>query len=298
MSAMGRFGTIVGLGVALGSLALACGGSQDDSQSGGSDLSGSGGTATAPKIAAGDYVLDNASVGATLSIHSVAANSVSYTLGVLGKTGSQHNGELDNRTAKVSGSSFNDTVDSDCKISMQPAGADAIQLKQTGPCSDAGFGAFLDGSGLYKKKTGSAAEAGAPASNGWVGVYENETTHRAWAIRISAESPFKFRIFAGHLEDSSERVDAKDLTGTVNGDSVLSENGPDCTIKLSKTSSGISVTQDGTCKNLGFPETGDLEMSDSSNADASTDFQRLDESKECFDTQELAVSIAKCKSPL
>jgi hypothetical protein len=293
-----RFASIVGVGILWG-LLVACGGSQDDGQSGSADLSGAGaggGSTSAAKIAPGDYVLDNSSVGATLTIHSATATSVSYDLGVLGKTGSQHNGELDNRTAKASGSSFNDTVDSDCKISLQASGTDSIQVKQTGPCTDAGFGAFLDGSGVYKK----AVDAGAPpaASNGWVGLYETETTHRAFAIRISSESPFKFRLVAGHLEDSTERVDAN-LTAVVNGNSAVSENGPDCTITLSKNDlGGISVAQDGTCKNLGFPETGDLEMSDPTTDGSTSDFQRIDESTECFDTKELAVSIAKCQSPL
>jgi hypothetical protein len=228
----------------------------------------------------------------------VAANSVSYDLGVLGKTGSQHNGELDNRTAKLSGSTFLDAVDSDCKISLQAGGTDGIQVKQTGSCQDAGFGAFLDGSGLYKKKAAFAG-APAPASNGWVGLYETETTHVAWAIRISSESPFTFHVFGGRVEDASERVDAKDLTGTESGGIVTSENGPDCTLKLSKTDSGgISVTQEGTCIALGFPPEGELEISDTSDETASTRFQRIDESTECFDTQVLSISIAKCQRPL
>jgi hypothetical protein len=204
---------------------------------------------------------------------------------MLGKTGSGHNGELDGRTAKRTGTSasFDDAVDSDCKISLQAAGADSITVKQTGSCSDAGFGAFLDGSGTYKK------------SAGWVGLYETETAHRACAIRVTSENPFSFHLFAGHLEDASERVDAKDLQGQLNGDSVLFEHGPDCSITLTKSDIGIHVTQSGTCIAIGFPENDDLAMGD----DPGQDFTPVDESKECFDTQALSVRDgAPCQSPL
>jgi hypothetical protein len=291
-----RVASVAGAWAALCIFTVACGGSQDDGQSAGADLSGAPTAAAAPEIVPGVYVLDNSDVGATLTIHMVSKTSLTYDLGVLGKTGSQHNGELDQRTAKPSGSTFNDTVDSDCKIVLSAASADSVQVKQTGSCSDAGFGAFLDGSGVYKRKPDGGAP---PAADGWVGLYETETTHRAWAIRITSESPFKFHLFAGHLEDASERVDAKDLTGTVSGDTVTSENGPDCTLKLSKSDiGGIDVVQDGTCAVLGFPMTGDLEMSDSSDPTSSSHFQKIDETTECFDTQELAISIAKCQSPL
>jgi hypothetical protein len=105
---------------------------------------------------AGDYVLDNDSVGATLSIVSVSADSVVYDLTVVGKTGSNHNGELDTQTAKrgsVSTSLFVDKVGSDCEIHLQPTAGGAISLVQVGSCSDAGFGAYLDASGTYTKKT-------------------------------------------------------------------------------------------------------------------------------------------------
>jgi hypothetical protein len=274
-------------------LAVACGGSSDDgSGSGSADMTAGSGAAVSAKasvIAPGDYVLDNASVGATLTVHSANASSVSYDLGVLGKTGSGHNGELDGRTAKVASSGFEDAVDSDCKIAIQAGGTDSVSVKQTGSCSDAGFGAFLDASGTYKKKA-------ADATPSWVGLYENETTHRAWAIRVTSQSPFTFRIFAGLLDDDSERVDAKNLTGQLSGNKVLFEHGPACSIELERTDLGLHVTQTGVCEEIGFPQNDDLSMSD----DQGTDFGKIDETKECFDTVELAVGGTKdaCKNPL
>jgi hypothetical protein len=268
-----------------GALGVACGGSGDDGGgSNSADMTAAPAAASSATIAPGDYVLDNASVGATLTIHSATAQSVSYSLGILGKTGSQHNGELDHRTAAHSGTGYLDTVDADCKITIAAASG-GIALKQTGPCSDAGFGAFLDGSGTYKKKTGA----------GWVGLYETETTHRSWAIRITSESPFTFRLVAGHHEDKSEFVDAKNLVGQLSGDKVLYENGPDCSIELKKGDKSIHVTQTGTCTKLGFPETGDLEMGD----DQGTDMSRIDD-PQCFDIKDLAVGVNKaaCKTPL
>jgi hypothetical protein len=269
-------------------LAVACGGSGDDGTGAGSaDMTEGAATAKAPVIAPGDYVLDNASVGATLTIHSANATSVSYDIGVLGKGGSEHNGELDGRTAKAGSSGgFEDVVDPDCKMAIQASGSDSVSVKQTGSCSDAGFGAFLDASGTYKKQ----------AAPSWVGLYENETTHRAWAIRVTSQSPFTFRIFAGHLENDSERVDAKNLTGELSGNKVLFEHGPACSIELERTDLGLHVTQTGVCEEIGFPQNDDLSMSD----DQGTDFGKLDESKECFDTVELAVGATKdaCKNPL
>jgi hypothetical protein len=291
---------LAGLGttVIFGVLAIGCGGSGgDDGDSAGADVVAGPGASPAQAIAPGDYVLDNADVGATLTIRTATTSSVSYSLGILGKTGSQHNGELDNRTATHSGATFNDNVDSDCKISLQGVAGGSIQVKQTGSCSDAGFGAFLDGSGTYTKKAASSpTPSPAPSSNGWVGLYETETTHRAWAIRISSESPFKFRLVAGHLEDTSEFVDAKDLVAELNGDSALYENGPDCSITFAKTETGIHITQGGKCAEIGFPETEDLQMGD----DSGTDFSKIDESQECFDIRELAVGATKaaCANPL
>jgi hypothetical protein len=150
-------------------------------------------------------------------------------------------------------------------------------------------------------------DAAASSANGWVGLYENEaqidnedvSTRLAWAIRVTSESPFTFHLVAGNLEDSSERVDANDLIATASGDKYVLEGvGADCTIELTKRSSAISVTQTGKCTDLGFPDSGDLEMSDSSTAGRMTDFRRLDETKECFDTQLLAISRGQCNSPL
>jgi hypothetical protein len=279
------------MALAFGVLGAACGGSGGDDTSAGAGAMTGGSAATAKPatvaaLAVGTYMLENDSVGATLTIKSATATSVSYSIGILGKGGSEHNGELDGRTAKPNAStgSFDDAVDSDCKISLKASGSD-ITVKQTGSCSDAGFGAFLDGSGTYKK------------SAGWVGLYEEETTHRAWAIRITSANPFTFHIFAGNLDDSSIRVDAKDLKGQPQGDTILFEDGPNCALTFTQTQSGLHLSQEGTCESIGVPE--DLSLEGSGAGDGA-DFSRIDESTQCFDTQELGIEAKPgvCKSPL
>lgn len=269
--------------MALGALGVGCA-----SSGAGEDADSSEGAATGPTtaISAGDYVVvENESFGATLSIKSVGANSLAYSYGILGKSGSQHNGELEGRTAYLSGGAFVDTIDADCKMTFHLVGED-IAMTQTGTCSDAGFGAFLDGTGVYKKK----------AATKWVGLYEMETTHRAWAIRVTSEAPFKFSIVAGHYEDKTERVDAKLLTGKMTDGYVTYENGPDCALTLSRTDWSLHVVQTGTCKVLGFPANDDLSMGDATGAD----FSSIDESQQCFDKTELSVMAGKnlCKNPL
>jgi hypothetical protein len=283
---MRTIGAVVLAAATLGALALACGGSGDDGGgSNSADMTAApASSASAVQVAPGDYMLDNDSVGATLTIKSATAQSIAYSLSIVGKTGSHHNGELDNRKAAKSGVLYADTVDSDCKISLAPFGGDSVQLKQTGSCSN-NFGAFLDASGTYKVKTASK-------SGGWVGLYEHENTHRAWAIRITSESPFSFHLVAGHLEDSSDRIDFKG-TGTVSADSVLFENGPDCAITFTKQENAISVSQSGRCEKINLPD--DLFLGE----EPGTNFNRLDE-KECFDKRDLAVGPTKndCADPL
>jgi hypothetical protein len=126
-----------------------------------------------------------------------------------------------------------------------------------------------------------------------VGLYENETSHRAWAIRVTSENPFTFEIAAGHLENSSERVDAKALKPSITS-VTLSDR--DCQIVLAKSDVGMKVTQTGVCAGLGFPANDDLSMSDANGAD----FSRIDETKACFDKTELAVgsTSTSCTNPL
>ena len=149
----------------------------------------------------------------------------------------------------------------------------------------------------------SAANAStqAPSLRGWEGLYETETAHRSWAIRIRTETPFRFEVVAGHLEDTSEYVDAPDLGGYDPGgqqdvtglDSVSFDDlKGDCHMVLTRIQGGIHVTQSDTCASLGFPEDGDLAMD--------ADFTRLDEVTECFDKKQLSVgaSLHACADPL
>jgi hypothetical protein len=277
--------TVVLSTMVLSALGVAC---ADAPASDDGDSNAAASTGNGPTVTVGDYVVqENESFGATLTVTSVTPTSFTYSYGILGKTGSQHNGELNGRTARLASGMFIDTIDSDCKMTFRLVYTD-ISVTQTGSCSDAGFGAFLDGSGVYKKKAAAASK--------WVGLYETETTHRAWAIRVNSEAPFTFQIVAGHYEDSSEFVDAKGLIGTLAGDKVTYENGPDCALTLTKEGTALHVVQSGTCKVLGFPANDDLSMGDESGFD----FNVIDESKECFDKSALAVSIDKshCKSPL
>lgn len=267
---------------ALAALSVACGGSDDDSGGDSADVV-TGPRASAAEIAPGTYVFHGNGVGATLTVKSATATTLAYDIGI--QVGS-HIGDLSGRSATRSAgaAAYSDKVDADCVMTLSSQKADTIQVKQSGTCAEQGFGAFVDGSGTYTKKA--AAPAPAPPSGSWVGLYETETTRRAWAIRITSQSPLTFNLFAGHLEDSSSRVDAKGLVGELQNDGVFFQKGPDCTIQMTKGDGSIHVTQTGTCEQIGFPGNDDLSMSD----DQGTDFAKLDETKECFDKSKLAVS--------
>jgi hypothetical protein len=188
-------------------------------------------------------------------------------------------------SAVACGGGQEDTAAGNGALAEQPTGSPAAPSTSASASASASHSAAP-----------SASAAPAPSSVGLLGLYETETTHRAWAIRITSENPPMFRIFAGHLEDASERVDAPGLVGKLSGTTVTYENGPDCAITLAKNDLGLEVTQAGTCAAVGFPANDDLSMSE----DLGTDFQRLDESKECFDTTELSVGATPgaCKTPL
>jgi hypothetical protein len=98
---------------------------------------------------------------------------------------------------------------------------------------------------------------------------------------------------AGHLENATERVDAKGLTPSI---TPVTLAGSDCQIVLAKSDLGMKVTQKGVCAGLGFPTNDDLSMSDENGAD----FSRIDETKACFDKKELAVGSTpkSCANPL
>jgi hypothetical protein len=138
----------------------------------------------------------------------------------------------------------------------------------------------------------------------WVGLYANQSTDRAWAIRISKESPFTFEIVAGHLGDGDEtdRVDQGDLVAhgddgqtDATGITSVTMQKDDCTLTLTKSDLGITVKQDGLCTSVGFPSNEDLSLDPQG-----SEFTAIDESQGCFDKKDLAVGASSnaCESPL
>jgi hypothetical protein len=132
----------------------------------------------------------------------------------------------------------------------------------------------------------------------WVGLYETETSHRSWAIRVKSVAPFTFDLVAGNLEDSTSRVIAKNLKATSPSDastsSTVTMDREDCKLEIARTEIGLNVTQTQLCDSIGFPVSGDLSIGDA------IDFSQLNEKAECFDESELAVgaSAVACFDPL
>jgi hypothetical protein len=140
---------------------------------------------------------------------------------------------------------------------------------------------------------GPPSDAGAGPSE-WIGLYEAETAHRVWTIRISDDNPLRLEIVAANKDDHSESMDRANLVafgGQPGDEAVDARDLPiatlrlgfdDCDIGLVR-SDDLTVTQTGACSSAGFPGSGDLAL-------GSTRLVRVDESKACFDKKSFTLA--------
>jgi len=170
------------------SMAPGAGGKADDVEDAGDELIGT-------------YALDTKDFGGTLEILSASKDRIDFNLTVVGRFGGNPIGDIVEGVAEPTDGGmlvYSPGIPSDCDIFFVEVGPGSIELDQVGACSDAGFGANVDATGVYLREEDNNEDDAADAVP--LGEYKLDTED-----------------FGGTLEILSASEDRIDFTLTVVG---------------------------------------------------------------------------------
>lgn len=122
-----------------GPAAPGAGGKADDAEGSGDEL-------------VGTYALDTEDFGGTLEILSASEDRIDFNLTVVGRFGGNPIGDIVQGVAEPTDGGilvYSPGIPSDCDIFFVEVRPGSIELDQVGACSDAGFGANVDATGVY-----------------------------------------------------------------------------------------------------------------------------------------------------
>jgi hypothetical protein len=209
--------------VLTGSLFLAiaaCGAAEDPA---GADESNA--TSGISPTAIGEYKLSTDSVGATLKI--LGVSPFRFDLTIVRKGGGGAQGDIKDAIASVDDGRATFAPDDDCSIVLRPR-ADGVEVRQTGACKSEGFGAFVDGTGLYRKGASSATTA-VPISGKFT-LKEDKGIASHFAVTSATATELVFDLTAVLAGPSSRNGEIRGGKAALDGSKATYTPGPDCTI--------------------------------------------------------------------
>ncbi|MBX3229509.1 MAG: hypothetical protein KIT84_17175 [Labilithrix sp.] len=229
------------LGFACVGLLAACSGADDQAAS--SEAAATGGISP---DAIGEYKLeDNDSFGATLKITSVSP--FLFDLTVVRKSGGGAMGDLVQAMARVSDGKATYAPAADCSIVLRPR-ADGVEVRQAGSCDSEGFGAFVDGTGMYVKKT-TAPEQGVILAGQPYARQNDDGLSAGFEITAVTATEMTFNLTAVAEGPSGRHGDIQGGRAKIDGRVATYTAGSDCTITFTfkPESYDADLVQEGPC---------------------------------------------------
>jgi hypothetical protein len=196
--------------------------------------------AVSESFIAGEYEIEAPDKSGTLTITS--ASPMTFDLTVVRRAGGGSFGDLSKASVKLENGRAVFREGDDCTLSLSP-GKSAVTIAQTGTCQDAGFGAFVDASGTYKRKAQTADAA--------AGTYTLKNAHIGATLTVARTAPFTFDLTAV-MKPSTNFGDIEKGIASVAGKVATYNPDPDCELTFEMKADAIVVRQKGSCSEQGF----------------------------------------------